>query len=521
MTNETPWEYKEDPIHHEETGAIGAKTPQGDVVYGDLAKNYLTPIDDVNKLSVPSETTGDTTSVQKIMDTAPETWLTEQEAQRQTELDRIKKERDTAMQAHKDDIASAKESYDAVPSMEDRLSEEQDAAGIPQVLEAQKESLAEIRRLRESAIGLEQQRDAAIAALGQQGIATPFITGQQAKIENSFNRRIATVAAQEGVAISMYNAQMQQVEQARALISDTINAATFDTQLELDRINTFLDFNREELAMLDTEYQNSIQESQRYWENKLAQDKADMEAKLNFMITTEGKAGITIDDSLDEAIAKFSKYTGAQIPSDVKGLMAQYNPSGANILKTDSFEQALAKVAKMPVINEEYNKLLTLDQLERLPGDLPFGTTVGEAIAMGLTPEPSTDISPSLLNKLASEGVPPERANWIQANLNAGYSYKDMLDMEHEAGTDPTELTELAEQMGTFRNTLAVQGTLNLDVDIRSKKEFTDYADTLILSSQPTSGIQPEETKPWWGATTWNNVWNKGVDILKNPFIWK
>lgn len=372
MANTTPWDYKEDPIYHEQTGAIGAKTPQGDVVYGPLAENYLTPVDDVAKLSVPAESAADTTSTQKILDTVPEQWLAGEEAKRQEEIDTLKAERETALADYKKAKEDAKTQIENIPSLVDTVRAEQEAQGIPETLKAQQQTLSDIRRLRESAINLEQQRDNALAALGVQGIATPFISAQQNRISNIYNSRISAVAAQEGTQVALYNAQMGQVEQARGLVNDIVNATTFDTELELNKITTFLEFNSEELSMLDTEYQNALKESQTYWQNKLAQDKAEIEAKINFMITTEGKAGITQQDTLEEAIEKFGTYLGQQIPNDLKLLMAQFPTAGIN--KNDSYENAINKIAKMPM--EATPENLKQDFLLALNEGIPYQTAI-------------------------------------------------------------------------------------------------------------------------------------------------
>jgi len=68
-----------------------------------------------------------------------------------------------------------------------------------------------------------------------------------------------------------------------------------------------MDLNSDEISMLDRDYQNALQETQRYWENRLITQRADKNTVMESMVDYP-KAGISIDDTPQEAAQKAAKW---------------------------------------------------------------------------------------------------------------------------------------------------------------------------------------------------------------------
>jgi hypothetical protein len=345
MTNKKPWEYQEEEIRHETTGAIGAKTPQGDVVYGPLAKNYLTPIENVPKINIPEKEAPKTAPGETLMDKTPTDWLLQQQKEARERIAEQQAELEKAQEERKGLIKQTKDFFSGVPKAEDKVRELQKEFGTIQALELQDKAIDEIMKIRNQVNLLKEQRDGSLAAIEQQGTLTPFMTRQQATIAENYDRRINSLAAQESVQIAMLQAQQGRVEQARALTGDIVNAMTYDTQLELDKMKMFLDINADEINMLDTSIQRDLTETKRQMENQLKEEKEEKTAVLEMMISYN-KAGISPNDTLEEAATKAQEWSGIQPDAKVEELMAKYPKAG--ITEEDSFAEAITKIAKMP-----------------------------------------------------------------------------------------------------------------------------------------------------------------------------
>lgn len=240
------------------------------------------------------------------------------------ELAKIQAERDKRTKDYEDRIKElqeekrswAEKASDFIKgrSVEERQEELMEEYKIPEYMEEASGALLQAKELQQRAISLGEQRDASISAVSQQSIATPFISRQESKIREDYDRRISTVSAMAGVHSAYAQAVQGQVSQARGLVSDIVQAYTYDTELELNRINMFMDLNSEEIGMLDRDYQNALQETQRYWKNRLQTQRADKEAVMNLMLQYP-KAGVSIEDTPQEAAQKAAQWSESQIYS--------------------------------------------------------------------------------------------------------------------------------------------------------------------------------------------------------------
>lgn len=350
MPNTQPWEYQEEERRHKTTGAIGARTPQGDIVYGPLAQQFLTPIESVPKITIPETEAPATAPGMALIDRTPESWLLDQQRQLQESIAAQQRQLEETQAERKGLIDQAKDFFSVVPKMETSVRDLQQEFGIQAMRQMQQQTLDSAMALRNQAILLSEQRDAAIGTLMQQG-RSPYLSAQQARIAESFDRRINTLAAQEATQVALFQAQQGQIDQARALVSDIVNAMTYDTNLELTKMQMFLDINRDEISMLDTSIQRDLNEVTRQLENELNQERQERTAVLELMLQYNS-AGISANDTLENAVIKSQQWLGIQPDASAMQIVSSYPSAFADLSPQEieklSVAEAITRVARMP-----------------------------------------------------------------------------------------------------------------------------------------------------------------------------
>jgi len=269
------------------------------------------------KLKMP-EPTSDITAAQRIQDTAPSQWLAEQQTRLQQEAEEAKKGRDTAMEERKGLTDQLKDFFTGRETAEDKLRGTMDEFGVTDMNARMTTQIEQIQATQLHLNDLTTQRDGALMALGQQGIATPFITGQQARVAQAYDSRINSAAAKMGAETAYLQAQQGLLQNAMSMVGQIVDAFTYDTKMELDKYSMFLDLNKEEIGMMDVEYQRALEGQQRYWEMRYEEERADRTFVLNNMLQF-GEAGISHTDSPEQAVNKINNWIRTQpTPVDIE-----------------------------------------------------------------------------------------------------------------------------------------------------------------------------------------------------------
>ena len=314
-----------------------------------LEPDVLNVINNQPRLNVPDITNREVPG-QRIIDTiTPQVQLSRIEQERQERIQSLERDRETLRTERTGLKNQLRDVFARRVPAEDITRREMNVLGITENLDKQRVLFQEITSLQEKSINLVEQRDSAISAIAQMGVSTPFIRGEQSRIAENYDRRIASLSSISGAKSAYAEALQGNIQTARGLVKDIVEASTYDTKLELDRVTTFIDMNRDEIGMLDVEFRNSINESQRYWETRLKQEQTEKEAVLNLMIKYN-QAQITLNDSVESATQKASSWLGIQPNERVEELMLKF--PRANIIQSDTFSQAVNKIALLPVEGE-------------------------------------------------------------------------------------------------------------------------------------------------------------------------
>ena len=178
-------------------------------------------------------------------------------------------------------------------------------------------ALENVRAYQHQLTQLQNERAGALGAIGQQAISTPFLTAQQNRVAQAYDRREAVLTAQVGTETAYMQALSGMKQEARAQIGMIADAYTYDTEMELRAIETLMNVKQAEIAELDRDVQQAIQEQQRYWENELNHQREEYRTVLNMMVEMPG-AGIRPGDTVTEAFTKTVDWLNKQpAPVDV------------------------------------------------------------------------------------------------------------------------------------------------------------------------------------------------------------
>ncbi len=311
-----------------------------------LRARDFTQIDRTPSLAIPEvprEDIGAVNAMQRIEAETTEDFLARQAEERRhqlgldtAEMDRLKEARKDLTEEHTKITEERKVEPVVRKEMADR---------IDPLTDLQLQSIEKARAYSHQLAQIQQDRAAALSAVSQMNISTPFLRGEQARVQEAFDRREASLAATLGAETAYTQALSGMQDQARANIGMIVNAFTYDTELELRRIEQFQQLNREEIAELDRDIVDSINETRRYWEDQLNQERTERQSVLKMMINYT-QSGIQPEDSLEDAATKLAQWLNIQPDARVEDLILQY--PGAGIEEGDTFAEAINKINQLP-----------------------------------------------------------------------------------------------------------------------------------------------------------------------------
>ena len=175
--------------------------------------------------------------------------------------------------------------------------------------------------------------------------------------------------------------------------------------------------------------------------------------------------------------------------------MAQYPTAG--IKESDSFTQAINKIAKIPG-DPEY---LSVSEAKAL--GVPYGTTKRQAMNMGLTPSSEDslpELSSSQLTKLAERGVPMNVAMTIHEYTLEGYSFDEIF--EGMKGSFDPDIA--GRYIDIYRDTIRTSGMTQLvdkDATLEIRKKYEPIGIQEILDTEKAEKAKEEPTTQgvrWW-----------------------
>jgi|TARA_R100001530_G_scaffold21901_2_gene18006 hypothetical protein len=273
-------------------------------------------IQEENPVVVP-ENTGDTTSIDHILDSTASTADIEKGLARESQrkADRAKEietELPSAIEKDKEDRKGFLSFQKTRPSREKELREELASLGVTEDIETVRGLVGEVGALREQLNKIDEAKALAIEGLAGQGRGIPLsiIRGQQAKTERQYNIRRAAVAAELGAKAATAEALRGNAEFAAKLAQDTVDAIVFDYQQKVNDYEDLFEYNQDIIDGLTTE-QKGILEQQRDDAKDELERRREESTIVSGMMIDNPNAGVLPTDSLAIASQKVAKAGGS------------------------------------------------------------------------------------------------------------------------------------------------------------------------------------------------------------------
>lgn len=223
---------------------------------------------------------------------------------------------ETQMKAYEKQLASAEREQEKTsksllsflsnsPSQTDIRADAYKDTGIDpsQYFADQKKRIAEIDSLTQAYNAQVAARDAAIAQSYDKLASNSFINNQIGQIERNAAPRLNQMSANINSKAAVLQALQGNFAEARSFVNQAVEDAVADRKFKLDLFTTMYQMNEDKINRLDDKYQTAFKYSmdiaQREYDAAREEKMAVGELMLKYY-----ESGITINDTLDEALAK-------------------------------------------------------------------------------------------------------------------------------------------------------------------------------------------------------------------------
>jgi len=182
--------------------------------------------------------------------------------------------------------------------------------------------------------------------------------------------------------------------------------------------------------------------------------------------------------------------------TDVMKLLLQYPNAGIRI--SDTVEEATVKASAWSGEQVEGYKASDYQIITDAEGKMwRVNKLTGEKTDLDIIKGGETDIiSQSVLNKLASSGVPNDMALTIQGDINAGHSFDEIFEGMKSSGVDAVQAGKYIDD---FRNVMKAQGTISLQ-----PVEILESYENKARETEGTTKTEKEDSGfVWYNPLTW------------------
>ena len=293
----------------------------------------------------------------------------------------------------------------------------------------------------------------------QAGMPNTYIQGRKALVERKYNAEISSIAAQAAVATQEMQMLQGAYQDARTTANQIVEAMTYDQQQLVDDIEWQIEMNADLLNLASQEEQQAWNRALTLAQQSLQEDKTRLTAVNNMMIDSKGQAGITINDTLEEATRKYNEWQQEQ-PGEERW---QIVSRGGQIYRVSPDTGAMEKV-----------------------GEIPGGET-------GLEGMPTSFKEWQLAG--GAEGTGQTYSQWLQQTKGT-----DELTKNQQLTIDRMFISSANKEDGTINNILDTKGVTLSQVSqpaISQGVSFDGFKSALL--SNPRIVINPD-----------NSVWLKG-----------
>lgn len=192
-------------------------------------------------------------------------------------------------------------------SPSDTRKEAQEETGVipKEYFAAQQASLAEMGTLQEDYNAEVSKRDTEINRIrdNKAGMLSGAIDSEVARTERDYAVRLNEKSANIKAKAAVFEARQGNFQEAQNYVNQAVNDATADLKFNMDMFKTFYDLNQDQIDRLDTKYSSALKSGMEAAEKAYTLERED-KMQVGKLLLDNPQAGISISDSLDEALTK-------------------------------------------------------------------------------------------------------------------------------------------------------------------------------------------------------------------------
>lgn len=197
----------------------------------------------------------------------------------------------------------------------------------------EKAKIAEIGSLTEEYNAVKAAKDAQIATTQDRMGSMNFINNQTAQIERNAAPKLNELSANINSKAAVLQASQGMFNEAQSYISQAVADSTADTKYKMDLFTTFYTVNQDSIDRLDKIYQDAFKTSMDLATVAYTQQ-VDEKTKVGELMLTYTKAGISISDTLEQALKKAGLNSYSLENANTQSLINDRNTTTANQAST-------------------------------------------------------------------------------------------------------------------------------------------------------------------------------------------
>jgi hypothetical protein len=198
-------------------------------------------------------------------------------------------------------------------TQEEKATQEYEELGIKpaEYFAEKKADIAEMESLYASYNAKVAERDTKVAEVDNIGMPQNWTDDRKIVIQNKYNAELNLMAAGINSKAAIMEAKQGRFEEARSFVNEAVSAYVADMKFQYAQYQDFVEMNQEFLDSLGADYKDTLNKIDSALLQKIQlteQEKTKvMELSVNYP-----NAGITINDSYNEALAKTSRFEATQ-----------------------------------------------------------------------------------------------------------------------------------------------------------------------------------------------------------------
>ena len=257
---------------------------------------------------------------------------------------------------------------EAQPTTQEITTQVMEQFGItPESLQRRQGLIGQLTEFSRQQADLEAQKQQRLLGAEQQfaGRLTSALRGEQSLIERQYNSKIAAKAAQAAVIGQQLQLERGLFQDAMAMTSMVVQAATYDQQQQIADLDWAFDTYKDLYAIMDADERKEWDRSYTLAKDELDRQQSDATNKMN-LLTSAAQAGINLgwdmnymqSKSLEELTSEYSTKVSAQVRAE----------------KAQQDAEELGQYGLTKAEEGRFWKAITIGR-EELMSDIPWGPT--------------------------------------------------------------------------------------------------------------------------------------------------